>query len=104
QQYRNLRIQEVDWLLNEAAELFVKMIAEPRLRNHLGFETSQRSIDDIRTLVVNDRIVTVVSTSIPSSGPVIIINTADIPNDYMFFLSGYALISKGNCDKKVKIT
>ena len=70
QQYRNLRIPEIDWKLNEAQELFVKMIAKPRLRNHLGFETSQRSVDDIRTIVVKDYC------------SVITNNTATLPTNY----------------------
>ena len=59
QQYKNLRIPEIDWALNEAQELFVKMVAKPRLRTSLGFETHQRAIDDIRPLVVNARTYTV---------------------------------------------
>ena len=53
QQYRNLRIPELDWVINEAYEIFVKSIAEPRTSNYLGFETSQRTIDDIRTIVAS---------------------------------------------------
>ena len=85
QQYRNLRIPEIDWKLNEAQELFVKMIAEPRLRNYLGFETSQRSIDDIRTVVVKDYCSSIVN------------NIATLPENYWHFLSGYVTMDKGNC-------
>ncbi len=38
QQYRNLRVPEIDWKINEAYEVFVKSIAEPRVNNHLGFD------------------------------------------------------------------
>ncbi len=85
QQYRNLRIPEIDWKLNEAQELFVKMVANPRLRNHLGFETSQRSIDDIRTIVVKDYCSPVIN------------NTATLPGDYWHFLSGESIMDKGKC-------
>ena len=34
QQYRNLRVPEIDWKLNEAYEIFVKSVAEPRINNH----------------------------------------------------------------------
>ena len=58
QQYRNLKIPEIDWKLNEAADIYIKTIVEPRKFNNLGFETSQRTIDDIRTIVKNNEIIT----------------------------------------------
>jgi hypothetical protein len=85
QQHRNFKIPEIDWKLNEAQELFVKMVAKPRLRNNLGFETSQRSIDDIRTIVVRDYCSTVVD------------GIGTLPTDYLHFISGKTLMSKGNC-------
>lgn len=53
QQYRNLKVPEIDWKLNEAIELFVKVVAQPKYAKRLGFELSQRITDDIRTLVVH---------------------------------------------------
>ena len=58
--------QEVDMLLNEAQMFFVRTGAEPRLRNHLGFETTQRTIDDIRTIVVEESVL-LQSQSAPDS-------------------------------------
>lgn len=89
QQYRNLVIPEIDWTLNEAQELFIKMVAFPRLRSYLGFEKIQRSTDDIRTLVRNENDI---SNCIP-----IIDNTAQLPTDYWHYLSSYVLMSKSNC-------
>jgi len=86
QQYKNLRIPEIDWVLNEAAELFVKMVAEPRTRTYLGFEKSQRNTDDIRTLVVKD-------TILNTNGSFI------LPNNYMYYVKGKVTISKSNCTK-----
>lgn len=97
QQYRNLRIPEIDWHLNEALDVFIKSIAEPRINNHLGFETSQRSTDDIRTLVTNKTINTFLNGSDETKKIV-------IPIDYMFFVSAECIISKENCkDKKARI-
>lgn len=89
QQYRNLRIPEIDWKLNEAQELFVKMIAEPRLRNHLGFETSQRSTDDIRTVVVKDYCSPIVN------------NIGALPNDYWHYAKCIVTMDKGICKSVV---
>ena len=58
QQYRNLKVPEIDWKINEAIELFVKIVAEPKYGTRLGFEISQRVIDDIRSLVVNSETLT----------------------------------------------
>lgn len=85
QKNRNLLIPEIDWALNEAEKIFVKLIAYPRLRNHLGFETSQRSIEDIRTVVVKSPI-------IPNASRVVL-----IPDNYEYFVKGICTTSKGNC-------
>jgi len=87
QQNRNLLIPEIDWAINEAFELFVKWIAQPRTKSYLGFEMNQRSIDDIRTLVVNNQCSTVVN------------NIVTLPNDYWHFIKGSVNISKQNCSR-----
>ena len=85
QQYKNLLIPEIDWVLNEAQELFVKMVAEPRLRNHLGFEMNQRGIDDIKTIVVNENCLNVSN------------NTVTLPDDYWHFIKADVEMDKGAC-------
>jgi hypothetical protein len=93
QQYRNLKVPEIDWVLNEAQEIFIKTIAEPRTKNGFGFEVNQRSIDDIRTIVIDNL------TPLPA----VIYNVDDnsyqcsLPENYLFFVSGYACLSKGQC-------
>ncbi len=85
QEHRNLRVPEIDWALNEAYELFVKLVAQPRLRSYLGFEKSQRTIDDIREVVVN-------------AAPLLVTNNiVTLPEDYMFFLRARVNMTKGNC-------
>lgn len=93
QQYKNFRVPEIDWKMNEAYEIYVKSIAEPRLTNHLGFETSQRTIDDIRT-IVNNNITLALGTVDTNS------TTYIIPDDYLFYLSGEVIIKKEGCKEK----
>lgn len=89
QSYRNLLIPQLDWILNEAQELFIKMIAMPRSINSLsGLEINQRTIDDIKTLVEPDYNITVVN------------NVAVLPQNYMFYVKATAKISKGDCKDK----
>jgi len=82
---RNYLVPEIDWLLNEAEGIFVKVIAEPRVKNNLGFETSQRTIDDIRSVVVSD-----ISTPIVN-------NTIALPSNYQHFVKGTVVLRKGDC-------
>lgn len=85
QSYRNLLIPEIDQILNEAQEIFVKMVAKPRFRSQLGFEISQRSIDDIRVLVEED------VCQVPSD------NMVSLPDNYWHYVSSYVTMSKGGC-------
>lgn len=89
QQYRNLLVPEIDWALNEAMRIFIDMVAEPRIQTMLGFEKNQKSIDDIRTIVIQDYC----SSSIVD-------NTIPIPEDYLYFINGYALATKNGCENK----
>lgn len=93
EQYRNLRIPEIDWLLNEAQLIFVKNIAQPRVVQHTGFEISQRSIDDIRTIVIEDKILNKLSEDNKYS-------VFELPEDYLFYISTKVKISKNGCGSK----
>ena len=94
QQFRNFLIPEVDWLLNEAQELFIKMVAEPRLSFHLGFEKSQRNTDDIKMLVVEKSLVDnkKIQKSVGYS-----CKRYDLPEDYMFFIRALVYGETGSC-------
>lgn len=85
QQYKNLLVPEIDWVLNEAQELFVKMVAKPRMRSYLGFEINQRTIDDIRTLIVNNQCLDVSN------------DTVTLPDDYWHYVRAEVEMSKENC-------
>lgn len=87
QQFRNLKIPEIDWLLNEAVSLFVKNIAFPRKPSYTKFEQTQRTIDDIKALVKTQ------SLTIVSNNPIIY----SLPEDYQFYVDGYVYMSKDCC-------
>jgi len=96
QKYRDLLVPEIDWKLNEAQEIFVKIVAQPRLSKKYGFETNQRTIDDIRTIVINQ----------PDSGGQTLTSfstssfTCTLPEDYWFFANGKVLATKSPCPAK----
>jgi hypothetical protein len=95
EQYRNLRVPEIDWLLNEAQEFFIKSVAFPRVPNHLGFETSQRTIDDIRTIVVDNKQLKKDLINSEDKQKVFV-----LPTDYMFYISAKVTVSKTQCGLK----
>ncbi len=90
---RNLLVPEIDWALNEAEQLFVALIAYPRLKNTFGFEINQRSVDDIRTVVVSD------ATATLTAGVI------NLPADYQHHIRSYVNINKAGCpgDKKARL-
>lgn len=96
QQNKNLIIPEIDWLLNEAQNIFIDIVAQPRVANHLGFETSQKTIDDIRTLVTQNCDEPQLNEGkelLPKNG-----KEFYLPDDYRYFVRGYAYLEKGNCN------
>lgn len=93
QKYRNIQVPELDWKINEAQEVFVKMIAEPRTVNGLGFETSQRTIDDIRTIVIDQKPADYVVTTVYDDTSYI----ATLPSDYWFLVKPKIIATKGTC-------
>lgn len=91
QKYRNLRIQEIDWKLNEGLEVFIKTIAEPRYSNSgLGVESNERIIDDLRSVVVEKYQATVTVFDNKSY-------RIQLPDDYWFLLNADADGTKGTC-------
>jgi hypothetical protein len=88
QKNRNFLVPEIDWFLNEAAELFVKRVAQPKADNGLGFEMSQRLIEDIKTLVVGGTWTAVTN------------NVITLPSNYLYFVRCRVKLSKGICTGK----
>lgn len=89
-QYKNLLVPEIDWKINEAIEIVTKNIAQPRFSQIQGFEINQRNIDDIRTLVVDEKQIT--PTKINDKTYFV-----SLPTDYMFYISSRVSIRKNQC-------
>lgn len=98
EKYKDLRVEEIDWKLNEAVETFVKMIAEPRYKgSDQGFESTQRSIDDIRTIVVNQSLATsLIPEQFDSSSYIV-----TLPLDYWYKVGAKVYGTKGNCEMQL---
>jgi len=89
QQNRNFLIPEIDWILNEALDIFIRNSAFPKIKNSQGFEKNTRLTEDLRTLVKRNTEVKVDN------------NTVYLPSDYAYFISGNVLMNKGKCSDVV---
>lgn len=96
QQYRNLKVPEIDWKLNEAMYVFIKRIAQPRTDPSTGFEKDTRSTDDIRTLVINNKELDV--TKLTDE-----IYAGNMPDDYLFHLKSRVEATKDECTDTVRV-
>jgi len=85
QKYKNLLIPEIDWTLNEAQELFVKMAVKPRMKSYFGFEIDQEMVSDIKPLIVNGQ------------GLDITANIVTLPLDYWYAISAEVAMTKDTC-------
>lgn len=94
QKQRNFYVPEIDAKLCEAQELIAKLIAQPRFKTDVGLELNQRTIDDIRTIVVDQ----------PLDQPTVPIKfndnsyIASLPTDYWFYANMVVYASKNNCE------
>ena len=96
--YVGLQIPQIDRKLNEALSLYILLVAEPRVKNQLGIETIQRTIDDISAIVKDD-----VSLAVtPDGGGKF--SVAVLPDDYLYYLSTAKLTAtKDTCtEQKMK--
>lgn len=95
QKYRNLLVPEIDWKLNEAQEVFVKMIAQPRYAKQIGFESNTRTIEDIISIVVDENNTdgNCITTTLYDTNRY----KATVPDDYWFHIRSKVIASKGTC-------
>jgi len=98
--YAGLKIPEIDRKLNQALRLYILLVAEPRIKNQLGIEGIQRTIDDISTIVADN---------VPCElKPVDNYTWAYLPSEppYLYYLSTENLIgTSGDCEnQKIKTT
>ena len=87
QQYRNLIIPQIDWLLNEAQELFVKMVSSPRIATQYGYEIGTRTLMDIRSIVVEDEEI------LPDD------DIVELPKEFWIYVSSYCRMFKNGCEQ-----
>lgn len=93
QKWRGLKVPEIDWKLNEAQELLAQMITEPRIQSQLGFEMNRRTIDDIRTIVVDQKPANYIVATVYDTKSFIV----NLPIDYWFLINAVIVADKDCC-------
>lgn len=84
-QHRGIKVPEIDWSLNEAQEIIAKKYLKPKIRNGLGFETSQ---------LVTDSMYVLAEENIPL---LLEKESVSLPGDYWYFVRAFATIHKKGC-------
>lgn len=93
QKDRGLYVPEIDWKLNEAQEVFVKMVAVPRYSETVGFEIGQRTIDDIKNVVIEQKPADYMVATVWDDTSYLV----QIPDTYWFLLNLNIMATKGEC-------
>jgi hypothetical protein len=84
QKNKNYLVPEIDWTLNEALEMYIKLVGHPRIPNGLGFDLPDVTMDDLRTIVKSQNITPVN-------------NIVILPSDYKYYARGRAKLTKDRC-------
>ena len=101
-QRQNFIPAEIDWILNEAIRIFIKQRFGITNNKKLGFETSQKRIQDLRTLQINSP-TSKQPAIIPSlvSGNMYELKLSNLAFNFLFLTRLTAKVSKTGCVDKV---
>ncbi len=95
--YPNFLPEEIDILLNQAQEKFVKQRAYGNNPRRLGLEETQKRLDDLKNIISNFESVTFTSNSSNKPNGVFVA----LPDTYMFAIEEEASINYTDCNGKV---
>lgn len=95
--YRRFKQPHIDWALNEAEEVFKQAVIDPRRRD-IGVEVTQRNLDDLREITVNQKPAEAIQLEVFDESSY----AGALPDDYRHFLRGYVNAKKGECTKRVR--
>ena len=97
-QYRNILVPDIDRKLNEAANILVKALAMPKYAKEIGLEVNQRTIDDLRTILIDDS--PLVATTVNNIDYFVNLPITT-PTEYMYYVSSKVLMNRPSCGNKV---
>lgn len=99
---KNMLPHQIDWLLNEATQVFIKQRMGITNNKRMGFEVSQKRIDDLKTLVVKCPTSIQPAVAVQSLGNGMYeLDLANTNYDYQYMVRLTALAEKEGCTDKV---
>lgn len=104
-QKRNFNPAQIDWLLNEAIWIWIKINYGLNNKNRVGFEVTEHRIQDLKNLHIKSP-----STLQPALTPIEIqadeweLDLRDLNFEHLFTTRVRAKITKDNCTKVVGVT
>lgn len=105
-QNKNFNTAEIDWFLNEAQEMFKKQRLFSNNIKQLGFENSQKRIDDLSTLHIkfpDQAAVTVTAHNTFSGVYLYELPLQSLEYAYEYFVKGFAYLQNSTCTTKAKM-
>lgn len=85
--------EELDFWLNDSVDRFVKTRYSGNNPFGTAFEQSQKRTDDLRTLIVETRLIPVASTDVFDKPNSYIVEATNFPTDYLLFLNDEVTIT-----------
>jgi hypothetical protein len=85
--------EEIDFWLNNSVDRFIKTRYSGNNMFYTSFEQSQKRVDDLRTLIVEVRIVPAVAVNVYDKPNSYIVASASFPSNYMLFLNDEVTIT-----------
>jgi hypothetical protein len=79
--------EELDFWLNDSVARFIKTRYSGNNYLYKAFEQSQKRVEDLRTLIVETRIVPTLAVNVYDKPNSYIVTTANFPVNYLFFLN-----------------
>lgn len=96
QQFAGLLVPQIDWLLNEAQEIFVKTRLGINNVYQKGLEASQKRVEDLRPLVIKNAVLS--ASSLTSESYYV-----QLPSNYLYYLRSTAKSEKSTCTSDLSI-
>ena len=94
--YRGFKIPELDWKLNEAANIILNS-AFPRVNQGYGLEVNSRAIANFRPFIAN------ISTTNISANSDEVSFSSPVPEDSYFIVSAEGEFTKETCKRKIQL-
>ena len=94
----NFEVPFIDEYLNEAQEIFIKRRIQTNNIYRVGFEVTQKRIEDLREIVAKcpTDIAPIALTEIDTN-----VYQADLPENYLYYIRGNVTCTKGSCNKEL---